>query len=30
MDGNYDAENIFFSEDLVTTTPIGNIELTNG
>ncbi len=30
MDGNYDAENVYFSEDLITTTAIGNIELTDG
>lgn len=30
MDGNYDASNVYFSEDLMTTTPIGNIELTDG
>lgn len=30
MDGNYNAENIFFDEDLQTTTAIGNIALTNG
>lgn len=30
MDGNYNAENVYFDEDLVTTTPIGNITLTNG
>lgn len=30
MDGNYNAENVYFSEDLVTTTAIGNIKLTNG
>ena len=27
MDGNYDAENVYFSEDLITTSAIGNIEL---
>ena len=30
MDGNYNAENVYFDEDLVTTTAIGNITLTNG
>ncbi len=30
MDGNYNAENVYFDEDLVTTTAIGNISLTNG
>jgi hypothetical protein len=30
MDGNYNAENVYFSEDLVTTVPVGNITLTNG
>ena len=30
MDGNYNAENVYFSEDLITTTAIGNITLTNG
>lgn len=30
MDGNYNAENIYFDEDLVTTTAIGNITLENG
>lgn len=30
MDGNYNAENIYFDEDLLTTTPIGNIKLDNG
>lgn len=30
MDGNYDAENVYFSEDLITTTAIGNIVLTDG
>jgi hypothetical protein len=30
MDGNYDAENVYFSEDLITTTAVGNIELTDG
>jgi hypothetical protein len=30
MDGNYNAENVYFSQDLVTTTAIGNIALTNG
>lgn len=30
MDGNYNAENVYFDEDLETTTAIGNITLTNG
>jgi len=30
MDGNYNAENVYFDEDLVTTTAIGNITLKNG
>ena len=30
FDGNYDAKNVYFSEDLDTTSPIGNIVLTNG
>lgn len=30
MDGNYNAENVYFDEDLLTTSPIGNISLTNG
>lgn len=30
MDGNYNAENVYFDEDLITTTAIGNITLTNG
>ena len=30
MDGNYTAENVYFKEDLLTTTAIGNIKLTNG
>lgn len=30
MDGNYSAANVFFPEDLVTTTAIGNITLSNG
>lgn len=30
MDGNYDASNVYFSEDLITTTEVGNITLTNG
>lgn len=30
MDGNYNAENIYFSKDLITTSQIGNISLTNG
>lgn len=30
MDGNYNAENVYFGQDLVTTSAIGNITLTNG
>lgn len=30
MDGNYNAENVYFDEDLMTTHAIGNITLTNG
>lgn len=30
MDGNYNAENVYFSQDLITTTAIGNITLTDG
>jgi hypothetical protein len=30
MDGNYKAENVYFTDDLITTTEIGNISLTNG
>lgn len=30
MDGNYSANNVYFSEDLMTTTAMGNISLTNG
>ena len=30
MDGNYNAENVFFDEDLITTTAVGNITLTDG
>ena len=30
MDGNYNAENVYFDKDLVTTTAIGNITLQNG
>lgn len=30
MDGNYNAENVYFDQDLVTTSAIGNIKLTNG
>ena len=30
MDGNYNAENVYFTEDLITTSAIGNIELING
>lgn len=29
-DGNYSASNVFFKEDLMTTTAMGNITLTNG
>ena len=30
MDGNYKADNVYFDQDLQTTTPIGYITLTNG
>lgn len=30
MDGNYNAENVYFNKDLVTTSAVGNITLTNG
>ena len=30
MDGNYNAENVYFDEDLISTYAIGNISLTNG
>lgn len=30
MDGNYNAENVYFDKDLITTTEIGNITLTDG
>ena len=30
MDGNYNAENVYFDKDLVTTSAVGNITLTNG
>ncbi len=30
MDGNYNAENVYFDQDLVTTSAIGNITLQNG
>lgn len=30
MDGNYNAENVYFAKDLITTSAIGNITLTNG
>lgn len=30
MDGNYNAENVYFDQDLITTTAIGNITLNNG
>lgn len=30
MDGNYNAENVYFGEDIVITTQVGNIDLTNG
>lgn len=30
MDGNYSAENVYFKNDLLTTTAVGNISLTNG
>ena len=30
MNGNYNAENVYFDEDLITTTEVGNVTLTNG
>lgn len=30
MDGNYNADNVYFANDLVTTSAIGNVTLTNG
>lgn len=30
LDGNYNAENVYFAEDLMTTSAIGNITLTGG
>lgn len=30
MDGNYNAENVYFDEDIMITTAVGNIGLTNG
>ena len=30
MDGNYNAENVYFDKDLITTSAVGNITLTNG
>lgn len=30
MDGNYSAENVYFKEDLLTTSAVGEIKLTNG
>lgn len=30
MDGNYNAENVYFAKDLITTSAVGNITLTNG
>lgn len=30
LDGNYNAENVYFDQDLLTTAAIGNITLTNG
>ncbi len=30
MDGNYNAENVYFDKNLVTTSAVGNITLTNG
>lgn len=30
LDGNYNAENVYFDKDLLTTSAIGNIVLTNG
>jgi hypothetical protein len=29
MDGNYKAENVYFSENLITTTDIGSIKIEN-
>ena len=30
LDGNYNAENVYFAKDLITTSAVGNITLTNG
>ena len=30
MDGNYNAENVYFDENILITTAVGNIGLTNG
>lgn len=30
MDGNYNAENVYFTKDLITTTAVGTVTLTNG
>lgn len=30
MDGNYNASNVYYDQDLLTTTEVGNIELENG
>ena len=30
MDGNYNASNVYYDQDLITTTPVGNITLENG
>lgn len=30
LDGNYNAENVYFDKDLLTTSAVGNITLTNG
>ena len=30
MDGNYDAENVYFSENITITTAVGNISVSNG
>ena len=30
MDGNYNAENVYFDEDIMITTAVGNISLSNG
>lgn len=30
MDGNYNAENVYFDEDIIITTNVGNIEVENG